>query len=104
MSEELDRYRNRLFGLIKRALVLDDHHKTYEGEIVIRYPDFFSSEAGPTMELRCYVLGGARHYVYNAMTLDGCVRKACDDLGEWEGEIEQLERDQKLATPPGGKE
>jgi len=50
--------RKRLFSLIDRELVLDNHHKSYEGRMELCFSNRFEyDEDNPTLtiELSCYV-------------------------------------------------
>lgn len=90
-------FRRRAFRLIKRALELDGHHKSYEGTVELRFPSYFEEEAQSgsgaerpeyTITLNCYVLGPGRHHQWSGRTIQEAVDKANESLNKWERELD----------------
>ena len=56
---------------IRRELVNDPHHKSYEGRmrVVIDIPDVFAEDQTPDfdIEVDCYVCGPGRHYSFSSV-------------------------------------
>jgi len=91
-SEEMDRFlclRTRIFGLIDKAIEQDDgHHKSYEGQISIHWPNRFEDSSGVlSIELACYVLGPSRKYHWEGKTLTEALDKMVVDVDVWEHEL-----------------
>ena len=81
--DSLGDFRERLFGLINRALAFNDHRKEDEGDILIECSGVYSQDKQIAMYVSCYVLGPARHYVFKGNTLSDCVMKASEELDKW---------------------
>jgi len=84
--ERLEAFRQMAFRGIKHSLEEDGSCKIYEGEVVVRYPNYFEErdvERRMTLELHCYVLGPSRHYSWHGATLSEALDKAFADLVQW---------------------
>lgn len=88
-------FRKRYLKAIERALEKDDHHKSYEGQMLVEvyWPDYFhDNEMLPSevvLKIDCYVLGPNRSYVYHGNTLGECLDKAEVDLVQWELDLQE---------------
>lgn len=93
--KELAAYRERLFSAIELALSVDSHHKSYEGEIKLRLPNYFDDNFPDInsyeLEVHVYVLGPNRHYIYGGDSLEDCLAQANADLDKWLRDFEHVE-------------
>ena len=88
---EFRRLRQYVFAQIEHELMLDDHHKSYEGHMAILFPHYFMEnyylpeQQGENwgVHLDCYVLGPHRHYDWYGRALGEAVQKARKDIDSW---------------------
>ena len=86
--------RDRLFGLIRRALEGGSHHKWYEGRILLRMPEYFSGDRPEwAIDVACYVFGPHRDYIFTHKTLTGAVALFNEAMDEWEKELAEANDD-----------
>lgn len=88
--EDLYKLRKKLFKYIKKALMEDGTHKSFEGAFSIHLPNYFEDmeeKSGYSnhwgLSLDCYVIGPNRHYTWYGKTLDECIQKASEDINSW---------------------
>jgi hypothetical protein len=94
--DQIGKFRALVFSGIKRALEADGYCKSYEGRIVVAFPDYFHEHGEPddrdpnaySVDLHCYVLGPHRHYNWTGRTLGEALRKATRDVRRWIKELE----------------
>ena len=83
--DQIDRFmrlRERTFAFIRQYLETEPHHKAYEGEFSIVFPNCFGNIPW-TIKLSCYVLGPARHYNWGGDSFEECLDKAEKDIDQW---------------------
>ena len=83
---------------VNRVMALDGGGgKSYEGTVSISFPSVFEMQNATrqiTLNLDCYVLGPARHYSWQASSLQECIDQATSDVDMWvREEFEEEEED-----------
>ena len=88
-SEEkarLVKLRDRVMDMIDACDCIE-YGKSYEGEMTVSlaFPSYWDRREKVRWSIRldCYLLGPARHYVYDGKTLTECMDKLEKDLDEW---------------------
>ena len=90
-QSELDRFfklRQAIFDKIKAALQEDSHCKSYEGAMLLGFPNYFEQDSEDScmrcsVLLNCYVLGPVRHYEWYGRTFTEALDKAEKEIDSW---------------------
>lgn len=91
--QRLKGLRHKLFEAIRKALEIDGHCKSYEGEFRISLPNYFEERDGETnryvLSLDCYVVGPSRHYTWSGSSLSEAISKAEGNINGWINEVKE---------------